>query len=211
MYQTVGFFNGENFVMKTATKGEITRARIISEARTLINQKGYAATSINDIINSTGVKKGNLYFHFPSKEALGLAILEETRAESIRFLEKELQGKTPMEKISNYLDAVFKKHKDKKFMGGCPIGNTAIEMGDNNRVYTRIVTDIFHHWKKTVSQVLIEASLAGELNMDIDSYVLANHMVAVIEGGILMAKASKDENDLKNPLDSLRLILGIKG
>jgi len=35
-------------------------------------------------------------------------------------------------------------------------------------------------------------------------------MVAVIEGGIMMSKASKDDNDLKNSLDSLRLILGIK-
>jgi len=196
--------------MKTATKGEITRARIINESTALINQKGYAATSINDIINFTGVKKGNLYFHFSSKEKLGQAILEETRANAIRFLENELQGKTPMGKISNYLDAVFKKHKDKKFIGGCPIGNTAIEMGDNNEVFTRIVTQIFQHWKKIVSQVLTDAMLAGELKLDIEPHVMANHMVAVIEGGILMAKASKDENDLKNPLDSLRLILGIK-
>ena len=197
-------------MMKTATKGEITRARVIREATTLINKKGFNSTSISDIINFTGVKKGNLYFHFPSKEALGEAILDETRAESVSFLEKELKGRTPMEKISNYLDAVFEKHKNKNFIGGCLIGNTAIEMGDNNPAFSGKITEIFAHWKRSISQILSEAKAAGELKTNMEPDILANHMVAVIEGGIMMAKASKDENDLKNCLDSLRSILGVK-
>jgi TetR/AcrR family transcriptional repressor of nem operon len=196
--------------MKTATKGEITKARIISESTDLIIKKGFITTSIRDIINFTGVKKGNLYFHFPSKESLGQAILEQTRTESISFLKRELRGKTPMEKISNYLDAVFKKHKKKKFVGGCLIGNTAIEMGDNNSAFTDIVSEIFKLWKDTISKVLSEAKDAGELKTNQAPHSLANHIIAVIEGSIMMAKVSKDENDMKDSLDSLRSFLGIK-
>lgn len=195
--------------MKTATKGEITKARIINESTDLINRKGFNTTSISDIINFTGVKKGNLYFHFPSKESLGQAILEKSRDESINFLKRELRGKTPLEKISNYLDAVFKKHKKRKFVGGCLIGNTAIEMGDNNKAYTDIVSEIFINWKDTISKVLSEAKESGELKTDQSPHSLANHIIAVIEGSIMMAKVSKSEKDMKDSFDSLRSFLGI--
>jgi len=196
--------------MKAATTGEITRARVIREATTLINKQGFNNTTINDIINFTGVKKGNLYYHFPSKEALGEAILDEIRLESASFLEKVLQGRSSMEKISNYLDAVFDKHKDKNFVGGCLIGNTAIEMGDNNLAFAGKITQIFAHWKRYLAPILSEAKVAGELKLNMEPDILANHIVAVVEGGIMMAKASKDETDLKNCLDSLRLILGLE-
>ena len=60
------------------------------------------------------------------------------------------------------------------------------------------------------SITLSEAKVAGELKLNMEPDILANHIVAVVEGGIMMAKASKDENDLKNCLDSLRLILGLE-
>ena len=104
--------------MATTTKGEITRARVITESIDLILKKGFSNTSLNDITRHTGVKKGNLYFHFPSKEALGEAILDEMTTRSAKYLKDGLQGKTPMEKIANYLDSVFARHKKKNFVGG---------------------------------------------------------------------------------------------
>ncbi len=196
--------------MELATKGEITRARVIRETTTLIHEKGFKGTSISDIIKVTGVKKGNLYFHFPSKEAIGVAILDEIKVESVTFLESALQGRTPMAKIANYLDEVFAKHKNKNFVGGCLIGNTAIEMGDNNPFFAGKITEIFAHWKSSIALVLSQAKATGELENEMEADILANHVVAVIEGGIMMAKVSKDENDLKNCLDSLRLIMGLK-
>ena len=104
--------------MKTRTKGEITRARVITETIDLILKKGFTNTSLNDITRHTGVKKGNLYFHFPSKEALGVAILEEMTTRSATYLKDGLQGKSPMEKIANYLDSVFSRHQKMNFVGG---------------------------------------------------------------------------------------------
>ena len=104
--------------MDSGTKGEKTKARVLETARQLINEKGFCSTSINDIIQATGVKKGNLYFHFPSKEELSLAILEEANKEFATFLSRSLQGERPLDRLSKFLDAVFEKHRRARFVGG---------------------------------------------------------------------------------------------
>jgi TetR/AcrR family transcriptional repressor of nem operon len=115
MYQTVGT-KEEN--MDSGTKGEKTKARVLQTARQLINEKGFCGTSINDVIQATGVKKGNLYFHFASKEDLSLAILEEASREFVSFLSENLRGDRPLDKLCNFLDAVFEKHRRARFVGG---------------------------------------------------------------------------------------------
>lgn len=195
--------------MKAETKGDITRAKVITKAKDLIHRQGLNATSISHIIEATGVKKGNLYFHFPNKEALSTAILERTRQETAEFLETSLTGTSPLEKLSNYLDAVFLKHKRTGFVGGCLIGNSAIETGDNNPALAQVVSAIFDHWKQTLAAIITQARDDGCINPETDPEQTALHMIAAIEGGIMIAKVSKKETDLMACLDSLRAILGI--
>jgi TetR/AcrR family transcriptional repressor of nem operon len=104
--------------MVATSKGVKTRARVIAVTRELINQKGFRSTSINDIIEATGVKKGNLYFHFAGKEELGLAVLEQAHKEFMQFLSTSLEGERPRERLSSLLDAVFEKQRKTKFVGG---------------------------------------------------------------------------------------------
>lgn len=104
--------------MVVTSRGEKTRAKVLSVARELINRKGFRSTSVNDIIEATGVKKGNLYFHFPGKEELGIAVLEQAHTEFMEFLSKSLKGERPRERLASLLDAVFEKHRKTKFVGG---------------------------------------------------------------------------------------------
>ena len=195
--------------MITMTKGQQTKAVILSAAKSLINTQGFKATSINDIMAASGVKKGTLYFHFSGKEDLGKAILEQSRQESADFLEASLQGNTVAEKLNGYLDAVLRKHKQANFVGGCLIGNTALEMADCNPAFLETVQLTFHHWRNTLAELIAEGEETGQLTITLPPKQLALHMVAVIEGGIMMSRAGKKEDELRTCLDSLRHILGI--
>jgi TetR/AcrR family transcriptional repressor of nem operon len=190
------------------TKGEMTRARVIEQAGTLINRKGFSNTSTNDIVEATGVKKGNLYFHFPSKENLGLSILEKAQEDFFLFLEDSLQGESPLEKIFNFFDAALEMHRRKKFVGGCIFGNTALEMGDANIRFSKKIHGVFRKWTAILTDLLVEATEMGELKTDISPEILAKHIVATIEGGIMLSKVSKKEDDLRDCLQSLRILLG---
>lgn len=115
LYQTVGTAEER---MGVTSKGEKTRARVLEAARQLINEKGFRSTSVNDIIRVTGVKKGNLYFHFADKEELGVAVLEQAHRDFMVFLGRSLKGERPLERLSSLLDVVLEKQRKTKFVGG---------------------------------------------------------------------------------------------
>ncbi|GIO37665.1 TetR family transcriptional regulator [Paenibacillus antibioticophila] len=85
---------------KKQLQSEQTRKRIVDAARMLFAQKGYKATSIEDIIAATGTSKGNLYYHFKSKEGLFLYLLDEWDREwEEKWETGESQFKTSSEKL----------------------------------------------------------------------------------------------------------------
>jgi AcrR family transcriptional regulator len=55
----------------------LTRTRVLTAAAEVFARTGFLAASMNDIVDQAGVTKGAVYFHFPSKEALAVAIVEE--------------------------------------------------------------------------------------------------------------------------------------
>jgi AcrR family transcriptional regulator len=59
----------------------LTRGRVLNAAAEVFARTGFLAASMNDIVDAAGVTKGALYFHFPSKEALAVAIVEEQFAQ----------------------------------------------------------------------------------------------------------------------------------
>jgi len=207
MYQTAGLIGDE---MAATIKGETTRARVLESVRSLLTTRGYSNTTINDIIRATGVKKGNLYFHFPSKQDLGLAVLREAQKEFYRFLATSLHGGSPLEKLSNFFDAVLEKHRETAFVGGCIFGNTALEMSDRNARFSDLVKEVFRQWTAVITNLLFEARETGELKSKIAPDLLAKHIVTSIEGGIMLARVSKNEQDLQDCLNALRILIGIK-
>src|SRR2546430_6885971 len=66
-------------MVASTDRAEETRRRILDAAAAAFGERGYAATSLNDLIRSSGVTKGGFYFHFPSKEALAVAVIEHKR------------------------------------------------------------------------------------------------------------------------------------
>src|SRR5579862_197704 len=60
------------------TKGEQTRKKIVAAAAPIFNKRGYEGSSLNDLMEATGLKKGGIYRHFSSKEELAAEALDYT-------------------------------------------------------------------------------------------------------------------------------------
>ncbi len=81
-------------------QSEDTKKRVADAARGLFAQKGYKATSIEDIVGITGSSKGNIYYHFKSKEGLFLYLIDEWDQEwEQQWQEKESLYTTTTEKL----------------------------------------------------------------------------------------------------------------
>jgi AcrR family transcriptional regulator len=85
---------------KKKLQSEQTKKKVADAAKALFVQKGYKATSIEDIVNATGSSAGNIYYHFKSKEGLFLYLLQEWDREwESRWAEKERFYSTTKEKL----------------------------------------------------------------------------------------------------------------
>ena len=192
------------------TKGEITREKVLNTAIDIINIKGFTSTSINDIIDATGVKKGNLYFHFSSKDELGKAIILEAKKEYNKYLMNCIKGAEPLQKLDSLIYAIYKYHRKKNFIGGCIFGNFALELSDINSQFSTIIREVFNDWTEIFSGYLNQAVQDGKLSSAIKPEMLARHIIASIEGGIMMSKLSKNETEMLDCIKSIYILLGLK-
>jgi TetR/AcrR family transcriptional repressor of nem operon len=58
-------------------RSDATRTKLLEAARDVIRSQGYSATTVDDICAAAGVTKGSFFHHFPSKEQLGIAAIEQ--------------------------------------------------------------------------------------------------------------------------------------
>ena len=174
-------------------KGD-TRMRIICAAADLIHRQGYRATTIDDVLDASGVKKGNLYYYFDSKEDLGLAVLEyfqKSHAESVR---RALTDSTlnPRERLVQWMMSMAGSVAQAQCKCGCPFGNLAMEMSDQNELFRQRIADHFELWRGLIADTVREGQVSGDINPDLDAADYASHFVLMIEGAILMCKLTRE-------------------
>lgn len=185
-----------------------TRERLIESARELARRRGFDRTSVADVLEHSGVGKGSFFYYFPSKEALGLAVLERDREEFMTMLDECLGGAgDALERLECFFEAALKLHRGTGFVGGCLWGNTALEMSDTNSTFADVVAKVFDEWTQKLAAVIRAGQVAGEIRGDCLADDLARSVVATIEGGIMLSRLQKDEAPLKGCLDMARLLL----
>ncbi len=172
------------------------RDRILSAAVELIHQRGYASVSVSDICNEAGLKKGSFYHFFPSKLELVLETLEHFAANQRAAVKSMMQSDgTARDKLSAMFDQASKGMSacaaKSGEIRGCPIGNLALEMAHREPAIQAKLREVFTQWRAGVESVLQAGIAAGEFHME-EPRVVAESLIALLEGSILLAKATND-------------------
>jgi AcrR family transcriptional regulator len=192
------------------SKSEKTRQLIIEKAAPFFNKKGYADTSLSDITAATGLTKGAIYGNFENKDELALAVYDYNH--SILF-------KGQMAAMASVNDAIEKllamtafyrqEFRSVALRGGCPVMNAAIEADDNFPALKTKVKATYRGWRKVIAQTIEEGKKQNRINGKADAEKYAALFIALIEGGILLAKAMDDGSLLNNSLEKIdELIIG---
>jgi len=183
-----------------------TKDHIIEVASGLINLRGFNNTSVDAVLQASGVKKGSFYYYFKSKEDLGYAIIEShLRRFSDHVLGKAFSGKKDaLMELEDFLDIILELHRQRNCSGGCLMGNMAMEMSDIHEGFRRKFQEVFEDWRIRVAGVLQKAKISGQFNDHMDSTRLAQFVVAGVEGGILLSKVKKDIKVLENCFKELK-------
>lgn len=166
-----------------------TRTRIIRAARTLFHEQGYGATGVATIQREAGVKPGSFYHFFPAKEALLEAVLDDYLAAlTPEVIEPATGGvEDPLEKIFALLNFYREALIHTGFTFGCPLGNLALEVGQQPGPVTEKIDANFRKWRENVKHWLERAGLPPGGSAD----DLAALVLTVMEGGVMQARTAK--------------------
>lgn len=180
--------------MKALKKSDRTKQFIIEQAAILFNQKGFAATSMQDIMQNTKLSKGALYGHFKTKEAIALAAFHQ----AVKTVKDDIRTRTRViDHAIDKLKAVVYYYKEHilhpAVKGGCPIQNTAVDTnGDSNTALRLAVQEVMDAWRSSICKNIEQGVQSNEIRTDIDAQDFAIRFIAVLQGGILMANLYKD-------------------
>ena len=194
--------------MTVLTKSEKTRSFIIEKAAPLFNKKGYAGTSMNDIMAATGLAKGGIYGHFQSKDEIAAAAFEfslnKVRTDLVGTINKHA---TALGKLFSILD-FYKNYTLKPSVeGGCPIMNTAIDADDAYPFLKRKAKSALNEMLNGLQQIIELGIAMKEIKATVNARKSAEMIFAQIEGGVMMAKVCDDVHLLNSVLENLRLYI----
>lgn len=193
------------FYCQMLTKGDKTRQFIIERSAPIFNRKGYAATSMADILQATGLAKGGIYGNFNSKDEIAIEVFDylyRQLKESLRF--KIKQEKTSSAKLGAILDFYRNYSVNPLTEGGCPLMNTAIDADDNIPFLKEKAKAAMEEMLDTLCYLIQSGIDHKEFSKKLDPVREAELFFAKVEGAIMMSKLRDNPKTLNRILDDIR-------
>ncbi|MGR8931653.1 MAG: TetR/AcrR family transcriptional regulator [Gammaproteobacteria bacterium] len=200
--------------MSVERNRENTRQRILVAAFEEMHRHGYQGLRVDQVLNKTGLKKGALYHHFPSKQALGYAVLEELIEEHItRLWITPLKNyDDPLIGLQAMYERIGRVWTDEFFSLGCPLNNLAQEMSPIDDGFRERIERFFQFWRDAFADALAQGQRQGIVARDVDCKQSAMFMIAAMEGALGMTKNQRVKSvyvgcgkEMKRYLEALRV------
>jgi TetR/AcrR family transcriptional regulator, transcriptional repressor for nem operon len=180
---------------KVMTKGQQTRRKIVEAAVPIFSRRGYEGSSLSELMEATGLKKGGNYRHFSSKEELaaeGFDYTWEAAWNALLHVDEKANG---VEKLKQLI-ANFVNHRS-PVAGGCPVLNTVIDADDGNPVLRAHVAKALRSWLNRLQTFMDQAQARGDTRLGVNSQAVATLIVASLEGALMMSRIQRNDDVLR--------------
>ena len=165
------------------------RDKILDAAFDLFHKKGYKGVSMDEIASIAGVKKSNLFYYYPSKEKLGVAVIDQRiKPAATTNASWKDEGSDPLGDVAN----IFEQAKTSNGRHGCPLGCLAQEISASSEVMRVGVSDCLENFRADLERMITEARSRGYFKKDLDSKDAARAIITLLQGASLISKAHKN-------------------
>lgn len=181
------------------TKGERTRERILDFAYDGIVQKGFAATSIEELVEAAGITKSGFFYHFRDKNDLARQLFERFLSEDEGIMEtleeraKELSD-DPLQSFLIFLNVYAQMMDDMETLHpGCMVATVTYQERMFDAEVKQMNVDYLLRMRARLGRWLEEIVAKYPPKLEVDVNALADHLNVVVEGAIIQSKALRDE------------------
>ncbi len=163
-----------------------TPERLIESTRELLWERGYVGTSPKAIQQHAGAGQGSMYHHFAGKPDLALAAIRRTAEELRRTVDDVLGGDGPAyARVEAYL------LRERDVLRGCPVGRLTMDpdvIADDT--LRAPVTETLDWLRDRLAGIVREGRERDEFAASLDPHRTASLIVATVQGGYVLARAS---------------------
>jgi len=189
-------------------KAEKTRQFIIEKTAPVFNKNGYAGTSINDLTEVTGLTKGSIYGNFENKDAVALAAFDYNYSLVLGAVAAKVNERThAADKLKAYIAVFAQLYTMPVFQYGCPILNTATEADDTHTGLRNKVKLAIDKWYGGIEGIIKTGQQHKEIKKSVNSREFAGAFIALIEGGVMLAKVTGKSEGLESALKQARKMI----
>lgn len=185
-------------------RSEATKRNLIGAATELVRRKGYNATSVDDICQQAGITKGAFFHHYSSKEALveaALSAWHDGVAEQLKDAPFQ-RLKDPRKRVLGFMDFFIAAFSQPEMLKSCLAGTTVQEAAETHPRLRDAANHCFSGLEQSFGTLLAEATSSSRKKPDIAG--LASLWVAVMQGSLILYKASRDEQVIARNLTQIR-------
>ena len=176
-------------------RGQDTRDRILDTAQSLIMERGFSATSLDDILKATGVTKGAFFHHFKSKGDLAQKLVERFATDDFAMFDEwdrraEALSEDPYQAIVLFLKFFeeWLDNLDEPF-AGCLFAVYVYESTLFDTNVNEFVKQSFEHWQKYYERKFDAVLAVRKPRLEITARELAETIIAILEGAFILARS----------------------
>lgn len=187
-------------------KQEGTRERILSVAETIILQRGFSATSIDDILQNAAITKGGFFYHFNGKKELARALVERYLDEDDRifaglFAQADAQSDDPLQQVLLFLEQFADMMRTlQDTHPGCLVASFTYESQQLDGDVHELVKQGVLIWRKLLLARLEKVAARYSPCAPISLTAVADMFTSSVEGGIILSRILQSNEPLADQI-----------
>jgi TetR/AcrR family transcriptional repressor of nem operon len=190
------------------SKAERTKQFIIEKTAPVFNEKGYAGTSMNDLMIVTGLTKGSIYGNFQNKDEVALAAFDYNFGKVLSYIKNKIEERTSViDKLLVYPETYRHFLKLSFLKAGCPVLNTSTEADDTHPMLREKAVNALKLWKTSVEKHIVMGIEKKEIKANTNVAVFSAVLMSLIEGAVMQAKVTGKSTELNATMNFLEKLI----
>jgi TetR/AcrR family transcriptional repressor of nem operon len=177
--------------------GRETREKLLDAAEALILEQGFAATSIDQIIEKVGLTKGSFFYHFKTKNDLARALIDRYAAGDRRILEGNMEraetlSSDPLQQLLIFVGLLLElaDQFDEETHPGCLFASYCYESGLFDGEINAVISEAILEWRTRLGAKLRAAAERHPPRMEVDPDSLADLITVIFEGSFVLTRTA---------------------
>ncbi len=187
---------------------DFDKNEVLFKAMMLFNEKGYAACSVQNLLDAMGLNPGSLYAAFGDKRTLYLEALNLFEQMSVEAIEGFLlTGDSPIRNIHTFFDMAFLSLTKEQLRAGCLFVNTIVEMTDIDQDLVDAAASKLDRLEAALENALKRAQEFGELSRDKDPEAISRFLGSTIKGLRITCKQTQDKEVIGSIIKTALMVI----